>query len=237
MISFTGPRIVFTAPRSIELQEHTIRTSDLAPSDLVIRTIYTLISPGTEGSIYTGENKRVYEPDAWCAYPFNSGYTNIAEVVWCGEDVERFAIGDHVFTRNKHGAYYVIDSRTDVAVPLSPDQVRPETLIARLASISLTAPLVCERTLGASVLVFGLGNIGNLAAQLYTIGGATVVGVDPNPIRRRIAADVGVAGTCGSDPDEIRVTLASIGLAEKVDIVVDAVGLPDLDIDTVPFTR
>jgi threonine dehydrogenase-like Zn-dependent dehydrogenase len=237
MPAFTGPRLTITAPRTIEYRDHTTTTDKLGPSALVVKTRYTLISPGTEGSIYTGENKRVYEKGAWCEYPFNSGYTNLGEVVWCGPEVTRFAVGDFVFTTKKHGAFYAVDTTSDIVVKVAPDQAKPRTLLARMANISATAPMLSARTLGASVLVYGLGAVGNLAAQLYTIGGSIVVGVDPNPVRRRIADDSGIAATCGPDPDEIRATLARIGLGEKADIVVDAVGVPDLDLDTAPFTQ
>ncbi|TVQ24610.1 MAG: hypothetical protein EA382_08350 [Spirochaetaceae bacterium] len=237
MPTFKGPRLTITAPRTIEYLDHTISTDDLGPDAVVVKTRYTLISPGTEGAIYSGENKRVYERGAWCEYPFNSGYANLGEVVWCGQAVKRFAVGDVVFTTKKHGAFYAVDTTNDIVVKVTPDQARPRTLLARMACISVTAPLLSARTLGASVLVYGLGAVGNLAAQLYAIGGSIVVGVDPNPVRRRIADESGIAATCGPDSDEIRATLARIGLEQKADIVVDAVGVPDLDLETAPFTQ
>lgn len=237
MPSFTGPRLMITAPRTIEYVDHTINTDDLDPGHAVVGTRYTLISPGTEGAIYTGENKRVYEKGAWCEYPFNGGYTNLGEVVWCGPGQTRVAVGDMVFTTKKHGAYYPINATSDIIVPVPPGQVAPRTLLARMASISATAPMLSKRTLGASVLVYGLGAVGNLAAQLYTIGGSIVVGVDPNPVRRRIADEAGIAATCGPEPEDVLATLDRVGLAGKADVVVDAVGVPDLDLETASFTQ
>ena len=237
MADFTGPRIFITAPRTIEFRDHTIRQSDLKANVIVVKTRYTQISPGTEGAIYTGENKRVHDPGAWCAYPFNSGYANIGEVVWKGADVAGIELGSFVFTQNQHGSYYTADPSAEAVIPLPDGLVQPPALVTRLAGTAMSAPLLSSRTLGVTVVVFGLGIVGNLAAQLYTLGGATVVGVDPNEARRGIATDVGIAAASGPEPDSIRAALESVGLPEKVDVVVDAVGLTDLDIESVERVR
>ncbi len=234
---YTGERVVFTAPRTIEFRKETIREADIDESEMIIKTRWSLISPGTEGAIYTGENPNVGVPGAWGSYPFNSGYTNVAEVVACGAKVEGFSPGDYVFSARPHGAYYTIRPSTAFVVKLTHEQFRPESLFARLSEISLTAPLVSSRTLGATVLVYGLGVIGNLAAQLYTIGGARVIGIDPIERRRNIAAETGIRHTATSDKKDIRRAMREAGFDDFADICVDAVGKPDIIVSSAEFAR
>jgi 2-desacetyl-2-hydroxyethyl bacteriochlorophyllide A dehydrogenase len=228
---------MLTAPRSVEVERVTIDTGSVADDAMVVKTRWSLISPGTEGAIYTAENKQVFKKGAWCAYPFNSGYANLAEVVWCGAGVTDYAVGDLVLSRKKHGLYNVLNPRTEVCVRLASEAAKPEALFARMAAVSITAPLLSNRTLGATVLIYGLGSVGVLASQLYQIGGAQVVGVDPNPVRRELAGRMGVAHTSGPDAADVRGALERAGLGAKVDIVVDAVGHPDIDITSVSFVK
>lgn len=237
MPTFTGPRIMLTAPRSVEIEHAITDTDSLADGAMVVKTRWSLISPGTEGAIYTGENTQVFKKGAWCAYPFNSGYANLAEVIWCGSGVTDYAVGDFVLSRKKHALYNVVDPRTEVCVRLDPEAATPEVLFARMAAVSITAPLLSKRTLGATVLIYGLGSVGVLAAQLYRIGGAEVVAADPNPVRRELAGRMGVAHTCGPDTSDVRATLDRAGFGAKVDIVVDAVGHPDIAIASVSFVK
>ena len=234
---YTGKRVVFTAPRTIELQNKTIRKAEMGDSEIIIKTRWSLISPGTEGAIYTGENPNVNIPGAWGSYPFNSGYTNLSEVVACGPTVEGFSPGDYVFSARPHGAYYTVDAKGGFIVKLTPEQFRPESLFARLAEISMTAPLVSSRTLGATVLVYGLGVIGNLAAQLYALGGARVVGIDPIERRRNIATETGLRHTATSEADDIRRAMVEAGFDDFADICVDAVGKPDTIVSSAAFAR
>lgn len=234
---YTGERVVFTAPRTIEFRAETVREAELDESEMIIKTRWSLISPGTEGAIYTGENPSVNVPGGWGSYPFNSGYTNVAEVVACGAKVEGFSPGDYVFSACPHGAYYRVRPGTGFVVKLTREQFRPESLFARLCEISLTAPLVSSRTLGATVLVFGLGVIGNLAAQLYTIGGARVIGIDPIERRRNIATETGVGHTATNDKKDIRRAMRRAGFDDFVDICVDAVGKPDIIVSSAEFVR
>jgi threonine dehydrogenase-like Zn-dependent dehydrogenase len=96
--------------------------------------------------------------------------------------------------------------------------------------VAITTLQVADVQLGDWVVVYGLGAVGNLAAQLFQLAGCRVIGVDPVPARCDLAANCGIervvaaAGEAASQ--HIRQAIA--GRARhgdgRPDICVDAVG-------------
>ncbi len=225
---FRGTKVVITAPNTLELAQQEISESTVPDDCVVAKTAWSLISPGTEVGIYTGENPRVFEKGAWCAYPFNLGYTNLGRVVWVGSNAPDVAVGDWLLMHKPQASFTVLDPATDLFVPIAPAHSSKEALFARLAAIAYTAPFLCGTLVGKTAIVVGLGLIGNLAAQLFSLGGATVIGVDPVAARREIAQRCGITRTCTSLGDPTRRLIAESCDAAAADIFVDAVGHPDI---------
>jgi L-iditol 2-dehydrogenase len=79
---------------------------------------------------------------------------------------------------------------------------------------------------GDTVVVTGLGAMGCLLLQLARRHGARVVGVDPLPARRTLAAALGVEAAVA--PDEVGRTLADLSEGRGADVVVLTVAAPAL---------
>ena len=58
----------------LELHDH------LGSDEILIETEATFISPGTELSIYQAKTERVYQPGAWCEYPWKAGYAKLDKI-------------------------------------------------------------------------------------------------------------------------------------------------------------
>ena len=105
-----GRRVVVPGPREVTLEAFELDDSHLHPDEAIVRTRYSTISPGTELSIYTALDPGVYDPKAWCHYPFQPGYIAVGEVIACGTegqrrgDVRRCREGDVVFWFGKHAS-------------------------------------------------------------------------------------------------------------------------------------
>ena len=72
-----------------------------------------------------------------------------------------------------------------------------------LASIGLQGIRLAQPTLGETFVVSGLGLIGLLTAQLLTAQGCRVLGIDPDPSKCSLAAELGVTAlnlSSGVDP-------------------------------------
>jgi threonine dehydrogenase-like Zn-dependent dehydrogenase len=89
----------------------------------------------------------------------------------------------------------------------------------------MTAPNATELALGDTVAVFGLGLVGNLAAQLYRLRGARVIGVDPVGTRCDLAREVGIDCVVDVPPsDQVEAVKEATG-GEGAQVTVDATGL------------
>ena len=95
--SIEGERFTFLSPRNLEIKKFTISPAEIGEKEILLKTKWTLISPGTEVAIYSGEDKNTYRKGGWCNYPFNPGYANIAEVIEFGKSVNTIKKGNYVY--------------------------------------------------------------------------------------------------------------------------------------------
>jgi 2-desacetyl-2-hydroxyethyl bacteriochlorophyllide A dehydrogenase len=216
-------QVIVTGQNEVELQENELGTGDLGPAEIVVETEFTYISAGTELANYTAKDPNVFVKDTWCAYPWNSGYANVGRVTAVGSNVTRTTVGERVFSYGPHSSAHRYNSER-LVVPV-PDDIEPAIAAAsRMAAVALTAPILSRIQDNPWVVMFGLGMVGNLAAQAYTIMGCRVIGVDPVAERRAVAEQCGVLHTVGGDQEEVRARIKSITDGEMGNITVDAVG-------------
>ncbi len=221
--------IVFTEPHHVALESEDLNFN--AEGDRVlIETEYSLVSPGTELALYTGTHVGIDDPaNKFAKYPFYPGYATVGRVVDAGPDAG-LAPGDRVFALARHARYSAVSARNKYlpVVRLSDDQESRYAPFARLAAISMTALLRTHHRAGTRVAVFGMGMIGNFAAQLYTLAGCRVVGLDVVPERLEIARRTGVPDVIRSGPDCDLQEAVRESLAGDPEIVIEATGVPEL---------
>jgi len=216
-------QVMITGQNQVELQERELSAA-LKPDELLVRTEWTFISAGTELANYTGREPDVFVPGAWCAYPWNSGYANVGIVKAVGQNVTRFKVGDRVFSIGSHSTFVKVSQDSlVVAVPQGVDSA--VAVATRMAGVATSAAVMAQIPIHPWVAVFGLGLVGNLAAQALGILGGRVIGVDPVASRRRLAAQCGVAHAVGGTPDEAHQAIAKITGGRMADISVEATGL------------
>jgi 2-desacetyl-2-hydroxyethyl bacteriochlorophyllide A dehydrogenase len=215
--------VVVTGQNKVELQTAEIDDKNLGPRDLLIETEYTFISTGTELANYTGKEPKVFQPGAWCAYPWKSGYSNVGIVKAVGNNVTRAKVGDRIFTYGNH-ASFIRGNESSLVIKV-PDDIDPSIAAAsRMAGVAATAIVVGEMKYNPWVVVFGLGLVGNLACQFFHIKGCRVIGVDPVDFRRKLAEKCGIKYTLGGDAEAIHKGIAEITGGAMANITVDAVG-------------
>ncbi|MDA1191701.1 MAG: zinc-binding alcohol dehydrogenase [Candidatus Poribacteria bacterium] len=219
----TIKEVVVTGQNQVELQTREIDDGNLGARELLIETEWTYISTGTELANYTGRDPNVFRPGAWCAYPWRSGYANVGKVVGIGSGVSRAKVGDRVFTYGNHAS--VVRYNEDRLVANVPDGLDLSLAAAsRMAGVACTGIIVAEITNNPWVVVFGLGMVGNLAAQAFGIQGCRVIGVDPVEERRALAKRCGIPYAIGGTEDEVKEQVREITGGAMGMITVDAVG-------------
>jgi len=209
-------QIVFT-----DLGEVTTGTgelsTDLNKDQILVRTLYSFVSTGTELAKLTGRQT--------VAFPYIPGNRAVCEVLQIGAAVTDVAVGDVVMSHTPH-ASHAVTSGFRVRVPSS---VEPrDAAAAALALVAMTAVRVSAPELGDRVVVLGLGGVGIIAAQLFEAAGISVVGVDASPQRLALATACGVSDVVlGGTPDTTEDVLNITG-RPGAEIVVEATGLPAL---------
>ncbi|HEX7312862.1 MAG TPA: bi-domain-containing oxidoreductase [Pyrinomonadaceae bacterium] len=131
------------------------------------------------------------------------GYSAAGVVVEVGEGVTEFRAGDRVACA---GTGYAAHAEL-LSVPKNlcarlPEGVDFETgAFATLGAIALQGVRLAEPTLGESVVVIGLGLIGQLAAQLLKANGCRVFGVDLDASKVELAKSLGADDGCVAGDD------------------------------------
>lgn len=116
-----------------------------------------------------------------------TGYSAAGTVIAVGSEVDGIAVGDRVACAGAGVANHaeVIDVPVNLCVPV-PQQVSFDAAATvTLGAIAMQGVRRAQPTLGETVVVIGLGILGQITAQLLTANGCRVIGTDVD--NRRIA--------------------------------------------------
>ena len=217
-------RLVCKAIRQIEWESFEIPEVP-APHEVVVKSACSLISAGTELAMYSGSHSGFSRPDP-PQFPVDMGYALAGAVQAVGREVTEWAEGDRVVVYASHGDWALCDVRTTRMWRLPPDVTLEQGALAVLGGISAVGVRQGKVALGESVVVLGLGLIGQFAAQLSRLSGARpVIGVDLLPNRVRIA---GASGICALNPDrsDVEQTVNDVTGGHMAEVVIEATGNP-----------
>jgi 2-desacetyl-2-hydroxyethyl bacteriochlorophyllide A dehydrogenase len=214
-----GKQIIMPAKRSATLEDFELDET-LAPNQILLKTHYSLISPGTEGAGYTGLASGT-------RFPHGSGYTAIGEVLKVGEHVTKCAVGDFAFCYSSHAS---IIKTASVMLAFKPPLEVDAKLIpfVRMATVAMTSLRVCSAEFGDTVVIIGLGLVGNSASQLFSLAGMNVISVERVPERLEIARKCGIQHLINSDREDVLERVKAITDGRKAEVTVEAIGNPRL---------
>jgi len=205
----------------VEVKSEDISIDNLDPMEVVIRTETSLVSAGTELARLNGM-------EAGTGFPVRPGYASVGTILAKGSGVGDFNIGDRVFYAGKHCEIQRFlhgqDHQWGRLYPVPAGIPSADAVFVCLAEIALVAPVLSELTPGDTVAVFGLGVIGNLAAQIYRNLGARVIGLDPVAKRCALAEKAGIDITSSCPASEQVATVKKLTDNHGAAITVDAVG-------------
>ena len=200
-------------------------------TQVLVQTERTVVSAGTELANYTGLEPDTRVPGQWCAYPWTPGYGGAGRVLAIGPDVEKInpkiGPGKRVYGIFKHATHALVDLGWELCVPVPDGLDSTEAVLGRMCGVAITAYQRARVSLGETVVIFGLGLVGNLAGQFFTRSGADVVGLDLSAQRRVLASETGFAWTvdpAGLSEEELTERLLAHTGGARPGVVVDAVG-------------
>jgi predicted dehydrogenase/threonine dehydrogenase-like Zn-dependent dehydrogenase len=121
--------------------------------------------------------------------PLAAGYCNAGVVLEVGTGVTGFAVGDRVVSNGKHAELVCVPQNLCARIP---DGVADDNAAFTVAgAIALQGIRLVNPTLGESVVVMGLGLIGQLAVQLLRANGCRVLGIDFDASKLELAQSNG----------------------------------------------
>jgi len=143
------------------------------------------------------------------------GYSLCGVVVEVGAGAEEFSVGQVVAAAGNEFALHADVNWVPVnlCVPV-PDGVAPEhAAFATVGAIAMQGVRRGETALGETACVIGLGLIGQLVVRLLLAGGVHVVGLDPNPARCAEAEKAGAL--LAAAPDDAGLAAVEAVLRER----------------------
>ncbi|HEX6932392.1 MAG TPA: dehydrogenase, partial [Streptosporangiaceae bacterium] len=174
-----------TAPRCVEIRE--LPTPRPAAGEVLVRTVCSGISSGTERLVYRGEVPAELALDDTIdalggsfSYPFVYGYACVGEVAESGQAVFAFHPHQDVFA-----------ARADELIPLPAIDPASATLLP-LVETALQVTLDAGAGYRDRVIVLGAGVLGLLTGLLLRRSGWRPLIAEPQEWRRAIASSVGV---------------------------------------------
>jgi 2-desacetyl-2-hydroxyethyl bacteriochlorophyllide A dehydrogenase len=222
--------VVFTAPSQVSVCEEAL--PEPAPDQVLVQTLYSAISPGTELLVYRGQfpedlpiDESIPSLAGEFRYPLRYGYSAVGRVIAAGSHVEPGWEGRLVFAFQPHTSHFLAAPQELMALPadIPPDEaVFLPNMETAVNLVMDGAPLV-----GEHVVVFGQGVVGLLTAALlaqFPLG--SLVTLDRYPLRRNASIEGGASASLDPQAPD---ALEQLRLRQPggVDLVYELSGSPD----------
>ncbi len=189
--------LYFLSPGVVEVRDEQI--SDPGPGQVLVRTMLSAISSGTEMLLYRGQfpdqlplDENIESLSGTVTYPLQYGYSVVGEIIEVGKAVNPDWIEKKVFAFQPHSTHFVIEPSSLQIIPdgLSlEDAVFLPNMETAVSFVMDGAPLIGER-----VVVFGQGVVGLLTtALLAKFPLERLVTFERYDLRRQASLDLGAS--------------------------------------------
>lgn len=174
-------RLVFTGKQQVQCEEFSL--DQPAAGQVLVRSICSLMSTGTENTVFNRNFAPGTHWDDWVKYPFYPGYSVVGEVIAVGAEVVGFAVGDRVAHRGGHASHHLCEAVKCLRLPMGIDP--RQAAWHALAKIAFVGSRAAAYQMGDSVLVIGAGPIGQMSLRWAKAAGAGPIAV-ADPMARRL---------------------------------------------------
>ena len=251
-------RTIIQSYNTGEIEQVDLPRPALQPRGVVLETLNSVISPGTERGLTELARKSLLgkalaRPDLVKQVfakaraegvietinvsrqrldtPIPLGYSVVGTVLEAGSEAAPLAVGQRVAGTGPGYANHAelnYIPRT-LCVPV-PDAVQNEhAAFAGLGAIALHAVRHCEVSIGQTVAVLGVGTLGLLAVQMLRASGAQVIALDLDMARVQLARNLGAHFGFDSSADSLPSCVRDATGGRGVDTVLIFASAPDSD--------
>ena len=234
--------LYFSGPESVEVRTETVGRP--ARDELLVETVSSGISPGSELLVYRGEFPEGVAVDATIdaldgefEYPLPYGYAAVGEVVETGEAVDETWLGCRVFAFEPHADRF--RTTPERVVPVRDGTTAAEATLLPSVETATNLTLDGRPRVGERVVVFGAGLVGLCTVHLLSgFPLDRLVVVEPVAARRELAETLGAdravppdeadsvldGEDSGDEPDGADLAYELSGRPSTLDAAIGAVG-------------
>ncbi|MFO1466198.1 MAG: zinc-binding alcohol dehydrogenase [Steroidobacteraceae bacterium] len=216
-------RIIFPAAGQVQYASFESRAP--GPGEIRVRTLYSLMSIGTETTILHGRYDAGTHFAARFSFPqIKTGVQAVGLIEACGDGVSEFAPGAQVFMRMAHTAEATLPAAACSPIPEGLDL--KAACWCGLAKTAFRAAHAAPFQLGGEVLILGAGPVGQMALRWAACAGMKDITVaDVSPLRLDLAQRGGATRCVQGPADALRATL-DLPPGGGFELVVDSTGNP-----------
>jgi 2-desacetyl-2-hydroxyethyl bacteriochlorophyllide A dehydrogenase len=229
-------QLYFVKPRQVEIRDQQL--PPLLPDQVLVKSLYSGISAGTEMLVYRGQLPDDTVLDEGLAafesrktnYPLQYGYACVGRIQQVGKNIDVACIGKIVFSFLPHGSHHVC---TMESVILLPKDINPKEAVF-LANMETAVNLVQDGNpgLGDRVVVLGQGIVGLLVSGVLSeFPLAGLYSVESLDGRRTLSSQAGVHETfspvCKNDITALNDKLKQQDARGGADVVFELTGSPE----------
>jgi 2-desacetyl-2-hydroxyethyl bacteriochlorophyllide A dehydrogenase len=221
--------LLFTGPRTVALQEEELESP--GSGQVLVKTEFSAISPGTEMLIYRGYfpagtvvDETIASLSGSFAYPLRYGYSSIGRILALGPHVDPVWQGRLVFSFQPHTSHYL--SAIDAVIPV-PESLSPEqACFLPNMETAVNFAMDGKPILGERVAVFGQGVVGLLTTSLLArFPLERLVTLDHYPLRRQASQAAGASHSLDPASRDLEDQLHDL-LQDGADLTYELSGTP-----------
>lgn len=243
-----------------------IPTPIARPGSVLVRNVCSLVSAGTEKSVleFSKSNylqkarqrpdlvrkvlRRAKNEGLWQTYqvvsnlidqPIALGYSSAGVAIDVGSAITDITAGQYVACAGLFVATHseVVSVPRNLLAPMPEGVAFEEAAFVTVGAIAMQGVRLASLELGEQVVVFGLGLVGMVVAQLCLAAGCRVIGIEIDPAKIERARAFGVEAIAGG-PDASRAILQMTGGFGADKVLLCAATKSNEPIEAVPdFTR
>jgi 2-desacetyl-2-hydroxyethyl bacteriochlorophyllide A dehydrogenase len=211
--------LYFTGPKQIEVATEPL--SDPGPGQVLVKSLYSGISPGTEMLMYRNQFPAEMSLDATIAslagtwqYPVKYGYAAVGQVVEIGPQVPIEWAQRLVFAFHPHESHFL--AKPEELLPIPPEISPASATMLPNMETAVTFVLDGAPLIGEQVVVFGQGIVGLLLTALLAqmpLNG--LVTLDLYPRRRLMSETLGAQASLDPTAAEVAAELRALMAAKQ----------------------
>jgi len=227
--------LYFTSKRTVSVKEETL--PKMNADQVLVQTIISAISAGTELLIYRGEaptqlptDETIRALSGKLTFPLKYGYSLIGRVIKTGTGVDPSWLNKTIFSFHPHESHF--KATLDEIIEIPEDIIPEDAVFMSNMETAFTLVMDGQPMIGEQIIILGQGIIGLLLTALlaqFPLG--RLITLDCYKRRREISVSLGAHASL--DPalpnvlEHLRSELNATGMHPRADLVYEVSGNPD----------